>query len=97
MKPVIVHDAAEFELWQAIDFYETIRKGLGLDLEEEIRHALAGIQDAPEVWPKKKHGTRFRLLTRFPFAIYYLDLPENIWVVAFAHTSRKPYYWRDRI
>jgi plasmid stabilization system protein ParE len=97
MKPVIVHDAAEFELWQAIDFYEAIRKGLGLDLEEEIRHALAGIQEVPEVWPKKKHGTRYRLLARFPFAIYYLDLRDNIWVVAFAHTSRKPYYWRDRI
>jgi toxin ParE1/3/4 len=97
MKSVIVHDAAEFELWQAIDFYEAIRKGLGLDLEKEIRHALAGIQDAPEVWPKKKHGTRYRLLTRFPFAIYYLDLSESIWIVAFAHTSRKPYYWRDRM
>jgi hypothetical protein len=97
VKPVIIHESAELELRVAIDFYEAIRKRLGLDLEEEIRHALAGIQDAPEVWPKKKHGTRYRLLTRFPFAIYYLDLPETIWIIAFAHTSRKPYYWRDRI
>jgi|GEM_PF-7000672 hypothetical protein len=34
MKPVIVHDAAEYELRLAIDFYEAIRKGLGLDEEE---------------------------------------------------------------
>jgi toxin ParE1/3/4 len=97
MKQVLIHDAAEFELWQAVDYYESIRRGLGLDLEEEIRHSLSGIQEAPDRWPKKKHGTRSRLLKRFPFAIYYLDLPESIWIVAYAHTSRKPYYWRDRI
>jgi toxin ParE1/3/4 len=97
VKPVIVHEAAERELWQAIDFYESARIGLGLDFEEEIRYALADIQEAPDRWPKKKPGTRFRLLHKFPFAIHYLELPDAVWVVAFAHTSRKPYYWRRRI
>ena len=26
----------------------------------------------------------------FPFVIHYADLPSTIWVLAFAHTSRKP-------
>ena len=97
MKPVIVHIEAEMELWNAVDWYETKAPGLGLELEEEIRYALADIQDAPDRWPKRKYGTRFKLLKRFPYAIYYLELPESIWIVAYAHTKRKPYYWRDRI
>ena len=97
MKQVVVHSSAELELWYAVNYYEDIRKGLGLDLEEEIRHALADIQETPEKWPIRKYGTRFRLLRRFPYAIYYIELADKIWIAAFAHTSRRPYYWRERI
>ncbi len=97
MKHIIVHSEAELELWFAVDYYEEIRRGLGLDLEEEIRHALADIQEATEKWPKRSYETRFRLLSRFPYAIYYIELPDKIWIVAYAHTSRRPYYWRKRM
>jgi hypothetical protein len=36
-------------------------------------------------------------MERFPFAIYYADLPLAIWILAFAHTSRKPGYWLRRL
>jgi hypothetical protein len=36
-------------------------------------------------------------MQRFPFVIYYLDMPDRIWIVAFAHASRKPNYWKTRI
>ena len=97
MKEIIVHSEAELELWFAVDYYEEIRRGLGLDLEEEIRHALADIQEAPEKWPKRSYETRFRLLSRFPYTIYYIELPDKIWIVAYTHTSRRPYYWRERM
>ena len=97
MKSVIVHSEAEWELWQAVEYYEAKRVGLGLDLEREVGHALADIQEAPHRWPKRKHGTRCRLLHRFTYAIYYLEVQKVVWVVAVAHTSRRPYYWRDRV
>ena len=97
MKQIIVHSEAELELWYAVDYYEEKLRGLGLDLEEEVQHALADIQEAPEKWPKRIYGTRFRLLSRFPYAIYYIELPDKIWIVAYAHTSRRPYYWRERM
>jgi hypothetical protein len=34
---------------------------------------------------------------RFPFIIHYVDLPDSVWIVAFAHTSRKPGYWQKRL
>ena len=96
MKRIVVHSEAELELWQAVEYYETKRVGLGLDLEQEVGRALVDIQKAPKRRPARKHGTRYCLLRRFPYAIYYLELQDAIWVVAVAHTSRRPYYWRKR-
>lgn len=96
MKPIVVHSQAELELWCAVAYYEDKQRGLGLDFEEEIRHSLADIQEAPELWSKREGDIRFRLLSRFPYIIYYIELPDKIWVIAFAHTSRKPFYWRER-
>ncbi len=47
MKRIIVHNEAEFELWEAVDYYETRSGGLGLDFEQEIRQTLARIQQSP--------------------------------------------------
>ncbi len=97
MKRIIVHSEAELELWQAVDYYESKHIGLGLDFEEEVSQALVNIQKTPDRWPTKKHGAKCCLLHRFPYAIYYLKIQDVIWVVAVAHTRRKPYYWRSRM
>jgi len=97
MKRIIVYREAELELWQAVDYYEAKLGGLGLDLEQEVRRALADIQEAPDRWPTRRYGTRWHLLHRFPYAIHYLELQDAIWIVAVAHTSRIPYYWRKRL
>ncbi|ODS30196.1 MAG: hypothetical protein SCARUB_04691 [Candidatus Scalindua rubra] len=97
MKSIIIHEDAEAELWHAVDFYEDKVPGLGLDFEKSIRIALSSVQEAPKRWPKSKNGARRLLLDRFPFAIFYIEYTDFIWVIAFAHTSRKPFYWKKRI
>ena len=96
MKRIIVHSEAELELWQAVEYYETRSVGLGLDFEREASRSFVDIQEAPNRWPTRKYGTRCYFLRRFPYAIYYLELQDIIWVVAVAHTSRRPYYWHKR-
>jgi toxin ParE1/3/4 len=97
LKPLLIHDAAEFELWEAVAYYEAIRHGLGIDLINDAQTSMAAIQASPETWPRRKHGTQVKLLNRFPFGIYYLELSDIIWIVAYAHLKRRPYYWRKRI
>ena len=36
-------------------------------------------------------------LKQFPFSLLYIDRADDIWVVAVAHGSRKPGYWKGRI
>lgn len=39
MKKIIVHHEAEVELWQAVNYYESKRLGLGLEFEKETSRA----------------------------------------------------------
>lgn len=97
MIPVLFHPEAEEELDHSIGYYEECLPGLGLDFEREVRHGISQILDAPSQWPIHKYGTRKFLLNRFPFYIFYLELPDCIWIAAVAHCSRKPNYWKDRL
>ena len=97
MKPVTIDVEAEAELVESVAFYETRRPGLALELESAARGAIRKIQAAPLLHPAQQNGARRFIMDRFPFVIHYIDLPDTIWIVAFAHTSRKPGYWLRRL
>jgi len=42
-------------------------------------------------------GARRVLVRGFPFALVYLELAEEIRVIAVAHAKRRPGYWRRRL
>lgn len=96
MKPVIIDSEAENELSDSVAFYERRQLGLGLEFEFAAREAVRTIQADPDRHPLHRNGTRRLVMERFPFIIHYVDLPSTIWVLAFAHTSRKPGYWLRR-
>ena len=96
MKQIIIDSEAESELAGSVAFYERRRDGLGLEFEMAARAAVQTIQGTPDLHPLQHDGTRRLVMERFPFVIHYVDLPKTIWVLAFAHTSRKPGYWRRR-
>jgi toxin ParE1/3/4 len=97
VKPLVIEEEAESELAGSVAFYEERRPGLGLDFERATRDALKRIASTPDLCPPGKYGTRHYVMERFPFVVHYLDMPDRIWIVAFAHTSRKPNYWKTRI
>jgi hypothetical protein len=97
VKLLIIEEAAELELTGSVAFYEEKQLGLGLDFERATQAALKRIASSADTWPAGKYGTRHYRMERFPFLIHYLDMPDRIWIVAFAHTSRKPHYWKSRV
>lgn len=42
-------------------------------------------------------GVKRLLLRRFPYAVVVIEHPAETIVIAFAHTARRPGYWRRRI
>lgn len=98
-KPLRFDDEATEEMNAAAEWYEVRRENLGIEFVGEVRQALATIASAPESWtliPEVDERVRRFQLRRFPYAVVYLDLPSELRVLAIAHMSREPGYWRKR-
>lgn len=101
-KSVRLDEEAVEELDAAALWYEARRRRLGLDFVVAVRDAFQKIAINPLAWPvvrdvPERFGARHFLLRRFPYAIVFIELDEEIRVVAIAHTSREPGFWRGRM
>ena len=102
MTPVRYHPAARDELRAAIRYGETDRPGRGALLEAAVSHVLRRLKRLPRSaprWPRVRgtHEIRKSLVPRHPYLVVYAVLPEQIVILAIAHTSKKPGYWRERV
>ena len=100
-KPVRVEQDAEEELRAAIAGDESERPALGVALFAEVRRVISLIENFPAGGAqiprvRARYGTRRVPLRRFPYVVVYRERTEVSQVIAFAHTSRKPGYWRSR-
>lgn len=87
---------AEFELRDAVDYYNSQLPGLGYELVAEVKRTLERIVDYPEAWHPLSENTRRCRLNRFPYSIVYAHTEDEITVVAFMHMSRHPDSWKGR-
>jgi plasmid stabilization system protein ParE len=94
---VIYHPGAEAELIEAVEFYEGRVTTLGSQLLNAVESAIIAIQNGPERCPVIEADVRRYLMPRFPFAIYYRMLGDDLRILALKHHSRHPDYWRDRL
>lgn len=53
--------------------------------------------DYPDVGSPYLYNTRRLLLRNFPYLLVYRRRGNGLQIVAIAHTSRRPGYWRDRL
>jgi plasmid stabilization system protein ParE len=66
--------------------------------DDEMGRALSQITEAPHRWAAGPRSTRRFLLRKFPFIVIYRQLASGvIQIIAVAHTSRKPGYWKSRL
>ena len=101
MKAVRPNAEAEEEIRAAILWYENEREGLGRELWDELQQTVALISEYPEIGSAvhraKVRGVARRVpLRRFPYFVVYRERADYIEVVALAHTSRRPGYWKSR-
>ena len=92
------HDEASAEYDAAFDWYVERSPDAALKFDAEVDRALAQIIQAPQRWAAGPHGTRRFLLRQFPFTLIYRErTTADVQIVAVAHTSRKPGYWKQRL
>lgn len=97
MTSLYFHPEVGLEITESFRWYEAITQGLDDDFISELDSAYDAIVNLAVTWPIFKKGFRRYILTRFPFAVIYKQLGDEIYVVAVMHQSRKPNYWSNRV
>ena len=101
-KAVRLDTEASEEIDAAVAWYEAQRRGLGLDLLaalDEARGRLVEYSAACPFVPRvpTELGARRCPVQRFPYWLVFIELPDEIRVLAVAHVRRSPGYWRSRL
>lgn len=96
----ILEEAAE-EAIEAAAWYEQERTGLGVEFDQALNAALDLLED--DILPLTNipdstgaRGAKRLALKRFPYDMVVREGIEEIVIVAIAHQSRRPGYWRRR-
>jgi len=91
------HPEAERELYEAASRYESEVSQLGFHLVDEVERVVRLLLEHPEMGSRLDDELRHFVLRRFPFSVVYAVVSEVVYVVAIAHGSRQPDYWRPRV
>lgn len=97
MKPYVLHPQAKADLMAAADYYERESWGLAGRFVGEMERLVSEVCDHPGLFRIFRKQTRRHFSGRFPYAVIYLDQPDRVVVLAFAHFKRRPGYWVDRL
>ena len=96
MISVVFDPDARAEFLEAVQYYEDSQTGLGRRFRVAVEAAVKSITESPFRYRVLHPPFRRYLLPNFPYAIIYCIEPENILIIAVAHTKRKPGYWIKR-
>jgi plasmid stabilization system protein ParE len=90
-----IEERAETETRSAFLWYLARSKRAAERFEAAIEECVGAILESPERWPEMEPGIRRRFVFhRFPYAMIYRIVGDEVQVVAVMHLHRRPGYWR---
>lgn len=95
--PVRWHPEASLDLQEAIEYYQTCAEGLDVRFLAHVDAAVARAASAPRLARCFDGPFRKVHLDRFPYAMIYRERGGGIEIMATAHGSREPGYWKHRL
>lgn len=100
MRSIHLLPAAEIEIMEARDWYETAHAGSGsrfiAEVRYQFRYQLGRIADHPERFRLVRRDARCGRLRVFPYVIVFREDEDGIFVLACFHTRRNPAVWQSR-
>jgi toxin ParE2 len=89
--------AAEIEALEAAQYYKAIDPRLSDRLTLEFEASLQRMVRFPLGWKPIGDNLRQCGIKGFPYVVIYAVFADEIIVVAFANTHRRPGYWQSRL
>ncbi len=94
---VAFHPEARSEYLEALERYLDLSERVGRSFQQEVDRSVELVESGPEQWPIFEDPVRFIRLRRFPYLLYYERVDAAVvQILAVAHGSRRPGYWRRR-
>jgi hypothetical protein len=93
---VSVLPEAENDILESILWYREQSRLAADAFRSEAFDAINDLAETGRVWPGDEHGVHHRVLQRFPYTIHYEITGTDLTVIAVAHRSRYPGFWRQR-
>ena len=95
----VFNPLAAIELQQAVEYYESLAPGKGLELLAMAEAAIDFICSFPDAAERRRSNIRSKVLAlprRWHYTIHYRVKGKTVRVLAFAHHKQQPYYWLGR-
>ena len=88
---------ARDELNAGVSIYDSEYPGLGQEFAIEVRRLCRRIAEVPAAGFEIRPDVRRRIVRRFPYSVLYTLENGEVVVLAIAHQSRRPGYWKRRV
>jgi toxin ParE1/3/4 len=93
---VTFNELAERELNEAAQYYELEQPGLGVAYLTDVRRCTEAVVEHPHAGPIVLGAIRRRLCQRFPYALLYTAVDDELRILAVMNLRRRPGYWVGR-
>ena len=90
------HPAVAMDLWEARVWYARVDPRLAERFMQEFWHSVETACAAPERWAMDDRGKRRVRFQSFPYLLVFRLEGTAVRVLAVAHGSRSPDFWRHR-
>lgn len=90
------HPGAAREYEKAYAWYFARNPQTAAGFAQAVSRAVHSIDESPHRWPLYGKRYRYYMLKRYPYLIVYRVRPNDVKIIAVAHSRRKPGYWKRR-
>ncbi|MBI3416300.1 MAG: type II toxin-antitoxin system RelE/ParE family toxin [Verrucomicrobia bacterium] len=82
------HPLLNADLQAAFDWYEGQRPGLGWEFKDDFKTHFRNLRRDAQLYAVRFGDVRRLNLDRFPYGLFYVIRPPEIWLLAVLHASR---------
>lgn len=94
---MILRPRAYWDLEDASSWYNSKQDGLGARFLANVNDFLRRISDNPYLYAIVRKDTRSGRVAKFPFAVYYRIVEDEVVEIGILHTSRNSHVWKSRV
>ena len=91
--PVVFRRRIQHDLDAAFNWYEEQQAGLGEEFLSVVKSTFKRIELHPQMFATVHEEVRRAIVSRFPFAAFYVVEPKRVVVLRLLHTARDPKLW----